>query len=176
MCVAIVIRAVSNSSSMALWMEFFITHFFLSVKIFPHKHPIVIHHISMPASVLWYILCVRGNCDTEVDQMVLEFPVLADYCVIAEEERLIYATHGHNYNEQKLPSPFTKASPSVGAVRQESIFIVVVFPAPFGASIYRQPPQHRCKELLAAYDREGAERLLLLGDILYHGETEPGFM
>ena len=32
------------------------------------------------------IYCVRGNCDTEVDQMVLEFPVLADYCVIAEGE------------------------------------------------------------------------------------------
>ena len=26
------------------------------------------------------LLCVRGNCDTEVDQMVLEFPILADYC------------------------------------------------------------------------------------------------
>ncbi len=49
------------------------------------------------------ILCVRGNCDTEVDQMVLEFPLLADYCVIAEGESLIYATHGHIYNEQKLP-------------------------------------------------------------------------
>ena len=49
------------------------------------------------------IVCVRGNCDTEVDQMVLEFPILADYCVIAEGERLIYATHGHHYNEQNLP-------------------------------------------------------------------------
>ncbi len=49
------------------------------------------------------ILCVRGNCDTEVDQMVLEFPVLADYAVIAEGETVIYATHGHNYNETKLP-------------------------------------------------------------------------
>ena len=38
------------------------------------------------------ILCVRGNCDTEVDQMVLEFPVLADYCVIADEKNVIYAT------------------------------------------------------------------------------------
>ena len=28
------------------------------------------------------ILCVRGNCDTEVDQMVLKFPILADYCII----------------------------------------------------------------------------------------------
>lgn len=49
------------------------------------------------------IVCVRGNCDTEVDQMVLDFPILADYCVIAEGKRLIYATHGHNYNEQNLP-------------------------------------------------------------------------
>ena len=42
------------------------------------------------------ILCVRGNCDTEVDQMVLEFPILADYCVLPVGDRLIYATHGHN--------------------------------------------------------------------------------
>ncbi len=49
------------------------------------------------------LLCVRGNCDTEVDQMVLDFPVLADYAVIPVGERLIYATHGHNYNENKLP-------------------------------------------------------------------------
>lgn len=45
------------------------------------------------------ILCVRGNCDTEVDQMVLEFPILADYAVIPVGERLLYATHGHVYNK-----------------------------------------------------------------------------
>lgn len=49
------------------------------------------------------ILCVRGNCDTEVDQMVLEFPILADYCVIAEGKQLIYATHGHMFHEDHLP-------------------------------------------------------------------------
>ena len=49
------------------------------------------------------LLCVRGNCDTEVDQMVLDFPVLADYAVIPVGDKLIYATHGHNYNENKLP-------------------------------------------------------------------------
>ena len=49
------------------------------------------------------IFCVRGNCDTEVDQMVLEFPILADYCVLPVGSRLIYATHGHNHNLQKLP-------------------------------------------------------------------------
>ena len=50
------------------------------------------------------IYAVRGNCDTEVDQMVLEFPVLADYCVIADEKNVIYATHGHHFNEGNLPS------------------------------------------------------------------------
>lgn len=49
------------------------------------------------------ILCVRGNCDTEVDQMVLEFPVLADYCIIADGENVIYATHGHIFNKKKHP-------------------------------------------------------------------------
>ena len=49
------------------------------------------------------IFCVRGNCDTEVDQMVLEFPILADYAIIPAGDRFIYATHGHVYNSQKLP-------------------------------------------------------------------------
>ena len=49
------------------------------------------------------IFCVRGNCDTEVDQMVLTFPILADYCILTAGERLIYATHGHNHNLQSLP-------------------------------------------------------------------------
>ena len=49
------------------------------------------------------LLCVRGNCDAEVDQMVLEFPVLADYAVLPVGQRLIYATHGHIYNVKNLP-------------------------------------------------------------------------
>ena len=49
------------------------------------------------------IFCVRGNCDTEVDQMVLPFPILADYAVLSQGNRLIYATHGHVYNPQNLP-------------------------------------------------------------------------
>ncbi len=49
------------------------------------------------------ILCVRGNCDTEVDQMVLEFPIMADYAVVMIGNHIIYATHGHNYNETNLP-------------------------------------------------------------------------
>lgn len=49
------------------------------------------------------LLCVRGNCDAEVDQMMLEFPVLADYAVLPVGQRLIYATHGHIYHVKNLP-------------------------------------------------------------------------
>ena len=50
------------------------------------------------------LLCVRGNCDTEVDQMVLTFPILADYSIIAVDGLTFFVTHGHNFNLQKLPS------------------------------------------------------------------------
>ena len=53
------------------------------------------------------IFCVRGNCEAEVDQMLLEFPVMADYILISAENRLIFATHGHKYNESNLP-PLSK--------------------------------------------------------------------
>ncbi len=49
------------------------------------------------------ILCVRGNCDTEVDQMVLHFPVLADYALLTAGKRLIFATHGHLFHRDCLP-------------------------------------------------------------------------
>lgn len=49
------------------------------------------------------LLCVRGNCDTEVDQMVLHFPILADYALVAAEGCSIFATHGHVYNAGHLP-------------------------------------------------------------------------
>lgn len=49
------------------------------------------------------LVCVRGNCEAEVDQMVLQFPVMADYAVLPVGERLVYATHGHVFNLQHLP-------------------------------------------------------------------------
>lgn len=49
------------------------------------------------------LLCVRGNCDTEVDQMVLEFPILAEYCLLEINGQLIYAAHGHKQNPKNPP-------------------------------------------------------------------------
>ena len=59
--------------------------------------------IEMLNGVSESILCVRGNCDTEVDQMVLKFPVLADYAIIDIGENIIYAAHGHIFNKDNLP-------------------------------------------------------------------------
>lgn len=49
------------------------------------------------------ILCVRGNCDTEVDQMVLGFPILADYAILYLGGHRVYITHGHNFGENNPP-------------------------------------------------------------------------
>ncbi len=55
------------------------------------------------------LLCVRGNCDTEVDQMVLEFPIMAEYCLLelpcgnGKDTVSVFATHGHVYNMHSLP-------------------------------------------------------------------------
>ncbi|MCI8997336.1 MAG: phosphodiesterase [Lachnospiraceae bacterium] len=67
--------------------------------------------IAMLNGIRQELLCVRGNCDTEVDQMVLEFPILADYAwfyvpVGAGEEKrtcMMFATHGHVFHEGHLP-------------------------------------------------------------------------
>ena len=49
------------------------------------------------------IICVRGNCEAEVDQMVLDFPVMAESCMLSEGKMLIMATHGHMYNLDNPP-------------------------------------------------------------------------
>lgn len=59
--------------------------------------------ITMLNSLKQELLCVRGNCDTEVDQMVLEFPILADYCLLELDGHTVFASHGHHYNPQTPP-------------------------------------------------------------------------
>ena len=49
-------------------------------------------------------LCVRGNCDSEVDQMVLEFPIQADYAMLPlDNGAFAFVTHGHLFNTQTPP-------------------------------------------------------------------------
>ncbi len=49
------------------------------------------------------ILCVRGNCEAEVDQMVLPFPCMADYAMLHGDGCKMYLTHGHLHNPDNLP-------------------------------------------------------------------------
>lgn len=49
------------------------------------------------------IICVRGNCDSEVDQMVLEFPITAPVAVLEVKGRTVFATHGHLYDDVNPP-------------------------------------------------------------------------
>ena len=49
------------------------------------------------------IMAVRGNCDAEVDQMLLEFPIMADYSELLCNGQRFFLTHGHLWNESNLP-------------------------------------------------------------------------
>jgi putative phosphoesterase len=50
------------------------------------------------------IIAIRGNCDSEVDQMLIEYPMMADYSIILYNDRRLFLTHGHIYNESNLPN------------------------------------------------------------------------
>ena len=87
------------------------------------------------------LLCVRGNCDTEVDQMVLEFPILADYCYLnlsgdPEEKNsdvTIFATHGHeeildmNGGKYQYLNPGSVSIPKEGSEHSYMIYENGVF-------------------------------------------------
>lgn len=51
------------------------------------------------------IIAVRGNCDSEVDQMLLSFPMMMDYAwVMLDSGQRLFVTHGHLYNASKRPA------------------------------------------------------------------------
>lgn len=77
--------------------------------------------LAMLNGVKEKLLCIRGNCDTEVDQMVLEFPILAEYALLWVDGLTIYAIHGHKHLDAPL-EPGTVllcGHTHVPAVRQE---------------------------------------------------------
>lgn len=60
--------------------------------------------ISMLNGMKKELLCVRGNCEAEVDQMVLEFPVMADYMTMWLDGRMLFGTHGHLFDIENMPN------------------------------------------------------------------------
>lgn len=67
--------------------------------------------IEMLNAVADKLLCVRGNCDTEVDQMVLDFPILSDTAWVydGEAKLSLFMSHGHKYSPDDLP-PLTSGT------------------------------------------------------------------
>ena len=49
------------------------------------------------------IICIKGNCDSEVDQMVLSFPILSESAVVFSDGVTMFLTHGHHFNKDALP-------------------------------------------------------------------------
>lgn len=59
--------------------------------------------IPLLNSIKEKIVCVRGNCDAEVDQMVLEFPITADFVTLTDGDKTLFLTHGHIFNKENMP-------------------------------------------------------------------------
>ena len=100
--------------------------------------------ISMLNDIKDKILCVRGNCDTEVDQMVLEFPILSDYITLCDSDTVIYATHGHVYNQNNV-LPFAKGSVLLGGhthVPKVEVYDDYIYMNPGSVSIPKEDSHH----------------------------------
>ena len=50
-----------------------------------------------------HILAVRGNCDADVDQFLLKFPIMADFSEIITDSARFFVTHGHLWNAANVP-------------------------------------------------------------------------
>lgn len=61
---------------------------------------VVIRELNRIGSELF---CVRGNCDTEVDQMVLEFPILSESAMLLADGHVFFLSHGHRFGPESLP-------------------------------------------------------------------------
>jgi putative phosphoesterase len=87
---------------------------------------------------------VRGNCEAEVDQMVLDFPVLSESLLMFLDDRLMFATHGHIYNENKLPAlqagdVFLQGHTHIPVMKKEGEFFFI---NPGSVSIPKENSEH----------------------------------
>ena len=85
--------------------------------------------IDMLNSVSDKIFCIRGNCDCDVDQMVLRFPMTAEYAMIAYGDKTIFLTHGHKYGKDTVEN-YEKAMAAYEAAVAEGKHAVLPEPIP----------------------------------------------
>ena len=78
-------------------------------------------------------LCVRGNCDAEIDQMVLNFPIMADYALLTlDAGRCAFVTHGHLFN-MEAPPPLREGDALIHGHTHVHCAV------PFGGNVYLNP-------------------------------------
>ena len=109
------------------------------------------------------ILCVRGNCDSEVDQMVLEFPIMADYALLAHGGRVLFLTHGHLFNEEKTP-----------LLKAGDILFNGHFHTPCNRELENGAIYANCGSVALPKDETPHSYILLDGDTLYWKDLETG--
>ena len=92
------------------------------------------------------IMAVRGNCDAEIDQAVLNFPMMADYALLSAGNRLIFATHGHLYSDACLP-PLCRGDILLHGhthIKRCEEKDGILFLNPGSVSIPKDGPEHSC--------------------------------
>lgn len=109
------------------------------------------------------ILCVRGNCDSEVDQMVLEFPIMADYALLAHGGRVLFLTHGHLFDEEKPP-----------LLKAGDILFNGHFHTPCSRELENGAIYANCGSVALPKDETPHSYILLDGDTLYWKDLETG--
>ncbi len=109
------------------------------------------------------ILCVRGNCDSEVDQMVLEFPILADYALLSVKSRSLFLTHGHLYNVENPP-----------LLQKGDVLFNGHFHTPTAVEMENGAYYANCGSVALPKDGTPHSYLLLDGDTLYFKDLETG--
>ncbi len=109
------------------------------------------------------LLCVRGNCDSEVDQMVLEFPILADYALLSVKSRSLFLTHGHLYNVENPP-----------LLQKGDVLFNGHFHTPTAVELENGAYYANCGSVALPKDGTPHSYLLLDGDTLYFKDLETG--
>ncbi len=70
------------------------------------------------------IIASRGNCDAEVDQMVLSFPCMSDYALIADGAQKIFCTHGHVYSPERADGTIAVPETNPRKINYENVSVI----------------------------------------------------
>lgn len=115
------------------------------------------------------IVAVRGNCDSEVDQMMIAFPILSEYTTILDEKRRFFLSHGHIWCPEKLPPVPTgtilvNGHTHVSAIEQIDSGVIYFNPGSISLPKNDQPPSFGLYDgrRLSVLNLDGAQEILAL--------------